>query len=209
MIDRTEYFIPTNNSFVPIQISIYNILKLIGDDPNREGLKDTPRRVEKMYKELFYGYDESKKPKVTTFPNGQDGIVYDQMIIDEGTYNSFCEHHMMPFGGKYWFSYIPDTSGSIVGLSKIARVVDYYSARLQVQERLVQQIVEHLWNELSQDGTIKPPVGMAMVMKGKHMCKTMRGAKKDGEMTTIELRGAFRDNPEVRAEFLKFVNGGN
>ena len=173
-------------------------LEMIGEDPKREGLIDTPRRVEKMWKEIYIGYDKSKKPLITIFDNGQDGIVYDEMIIDEGEYYSQCEHHMVPFFGKYYFAYIPDKK--ILGLSKVARIVDYYSAKLQIQERLVKEILDEI------ERVVKPK-GIAMVMKGEHLCKTMRGVRKKGVMTTNDMRGAFKENPMARSEFLKFVNG--
>lgn len=180
------------------------ILEEIGENPNREGLKETPERVERMYKELFRGYDESQKPKITTFKNGNDGIVYDQMIIDTGNFYSHCEHHIVSFFGDYSFAYIPHPKGKILGLSKVARIVDFYSAKLQIQERLVQDIINALWDALT-EGTKYKPMGMALVIKGKHLCKSMRGAKKEGWMTTIELKGVFRNKLDVRTEFMRFI----
>lgn len=185
-----------------VEQKIKEIIKLIGEDPEREGLKDTPKRVAKMYNEIFGGYNKEKLPKITIFDNGQDGITYDQMITDTGDFYSHCEHHMVPFFGQYWFAYIPHSEGKILGLSKVARVVDYFSAKLQIQERLVQDIINTLWNSL--DGENKP-LGMAIVMKGEHLCKTMRGAKKKGTMTTCCLKGVFRDQPETRKEFYDLI----
>jgi GTP cyclohydrolase I len=181
---------------------IREILISIGENPDREGLKETPKRVVEMWKEIFRGYDPCQKPKVSVFKNGSDGLTYDQMIIDEGTYTSYCEHHMVPFFGQYWFGYIPDPHGNIIGLSKVARIVDYHSAKLQIQERLVHDIIEDLYAELCKDGMARP-IGMGMVMTGEHLCKTMRGVKKKGKMTTIKLKHAFLDNPVVKAEFLQ------
>jgi len=178
-------------------------LVAIGEKPNREGLIDTPVRVVKMWKEIFRGYNE-KPPKITTFKNGKDGIVYDQMIVDTGKFYSVCEHHMMPFFGNYWLAYIPSAEGQVIGLSKIARIVDYYCARLQIQERLVNDIVEYLWKKLSPAGTSKP-VGMALVMRGEHLCKTMRGAKKEGLMTTSKLKGVFLNEVNARNEFFNLI----
>ena len=176
---------------------IKQILVGIGENPEREGLKETPKRVVKMYKELFRGYNSDKKPKITVFPNKQDGIDYDQMICDTGYFFSHCEHHMIPFFGQYYFAYIP--GDYIVGLSKIARVVDYYSARLQTQERLVKQIVDELQMMLK-------PVGIGLILKGRHLCKEMRGIKKfNSQMITSDLRGALRDKIEAREEFLKLI----
>jgi len=183
--------------------NIVKILEFIGEDPNRDGLKDTPKRVEKMYKEIFRGYDPEQKPVISVFKNGSDGLIYDQMIIDTGDFYSYCEHHMVPFFGQYWFGYIPDAKGNIIGLSKVARIVDYHSARLQIQERLVHDIVEDLWNELSKDAV--RPIGMGLIMKGEHLCKTMRGVKKKGQMTTTKLKGAFLDNMAVKQEFLNSI----
>ena len=178
------------------------ILIEIGENPEREGIKDTPMRIARMYKELFRGYNKLQMPKVTTFNNGNDGIYYDQMIIDTGDFYSQCEHHIISFFGKYYFAYIPAKDGKILGLSKVARVVDYFSAKLQIQERLVHDIVNYLWNELSKDRV--EPIGMALIMEGEHLCKTMRGAKKKGKMITSVMKGAF-NKVETRDEFLKLV----
>jgi len=187
------------------------ILKEMGEDPERVGLKDTPKRIANMYRELYYGYDKSKKPKVTTFPNGQDGIKYQQMIIDTGSFHSNCEHHNLLFQGEYYFAYIPDAKGKILGISKVARVVDYFSAKLQIQERLTQEIVDYIWDELSKNS--EPPKGMILIMRAKHFCKSLRGVQKDGWMTTSELKGEFltpvKGNP--LNEFLQLIRlkGGN
>ena len=175
----------------------------IGENPDREGLKDTPKRVAKMYKELFRGYDKTQEPKVTCFHNGADGLVYDQMITDTGDYYSQCEHHGVPFFGTYYFAYIPHPKGKILGLSKVARIVDYFSAKLQIQERLVSDIVECLWEELSKNSI--EPIGMALIMRGEHLCKTMRGAKKKGTMTTSVMKGAFKEEQSTRQEFLNLI----
>ncbi len=177
---------------------IKNMLEVIGEDPNREGLKDTPARVVKMWKEIYRGYDLTQKPRLAIFPNKTDGIHYDQMIIDTGSYYSQCEHHLVPFFGNYYFAYIP--GDKILGLSKVARIVDFYSAKLQTQERLVKEIVDEIEKELQ-------PLGIALVMKGRHLCKEMRGVKKvGGEMITSDIRGIFREKPEARAEFMNFIN---
>ena len=171
-------------------------IEIIGDDRDREGLKDTPSRVLKMWEELFRGYDESQKPKITTFENNGDGMAYDQIIIDTGYFYSQCEHHMIPFFGTYHFGYIPDKT--ILGLSKVARVVDFHSARLQIQERLVKEIVDQI------EEAVKPRA-IGLIMTGRHLCKEMRGVKKiNGNMITSDLRGLFREEPETRSEFLSF-----
>jgi len=188
-----------------VEDSVATILKYIGEDTERKGLKDTPNRVVRMYDEILKGYDETQKPKITTFNNGEDGIVYDNMVIDEGTFYSMCEHHMMPFFGRYWFAYIPHEKGRILGLSKIARVVDFCSARLQVQERLVYDVVKMIEDALTKDSKYQP-LGIAMVMKGEHLCKTMRGVKKQGLMTSSHLTGVFKSDIEARTEFMNLIN---
>jgi len=182
---------------------ILEMLRLIGEDPNREGLIETPARVVKMWGEIFRGYNPELKPKVSIFNNGKDGVIYDQMIIDTGDFYSHCEHHMVPFFGKYWFAYIPAKDGGIIGLSKVSRLVDYHSAKLQIQERLVQDIINDIWNKLSREHT--PPLGMALIMKAEHLCKTMRGVKKKGTMTTSAMLGAFFTNSAARQELLQLI----
>ena len=176
---------------------VIDMLSAIGEDPSRQGLKDTPQRVGKMWKDVFRGYDHKQKPLITLFDNNTDGINYDQMIVDSGYFFSHCEHHMVPFFGKYYFAYIPDKK--IIGLSKVARIVDYYSARLQIQERLVKDVVDELERALK-------PKGIALVIKARHLCKEMRGVlKHDGEMVTSDLRGAFRKREPTRMEFLNYI----
>lgn len=191
---------PTNTK--DIECAVKTILQAIGENPEREGLQGTPDRVCRMFKEIFRGYDKSQKPKITTFENGNDGICYDSMVIDEGEFYSCCEHHIMPFFGKYYFAYIPNPKGKILGISKIGRVVDYCSARLQIQERLVHEVVEMLAEALGEE---YPPLGIALVMKGEHLCKTMRGAKKKGLMTSTYLTGKFKTDAQVRNEFLQTI----
>ena len=181
---------------------IRELLEYIGENPDRVGLQETPDRMLRMFKEIFRGYDPSQAPEITTFPNGQDGIVYDNMVVDSGSFYSVCEHHCRTFFGEYWFAYLPNPKGRILGLSKIGRVGDYCASRLQVQERLVHDVVEMLTQAL---GSENPPFGMALMMKGRHMCKEARGARKGGMMTTTYLTGAFRKSAQVRAEFLSYV----
>lgn len=173
-------------------------LTLIGEDPEREGLKDTPQRIARMWKEIFRGYDPAQKPKITTFANDMHST---DMVFDTGDYYSMCEHHMMPFFGKYYFAYIPHPDGRILGISKIARVVGYCSARLQLQERLARDIVNMLNEAL--DGQ---QLGMAIVMKGTHLCKTMRGVKSRGQMTVSYLSGIYKDDDDARREFYKLID---
>ena len=178
------------------------LMRYIGEDPARPGLIGTPDRIIRMWDEIYRGYDPGKAPKITTFQNGMDGIVYDNMVVDTGDFYSMCEHHQMPFFGRYWFAYIPNPKGRILGISKIGRVVDYCAARMQIQERLVSDVVAMLSDAL---GGGNPPLGIALVMEGEHLCKTMRGAKKKGTMTSSYLTGVFKTEAALRAEFMNFV----
>ena len=182
--------------------AIRTLLQYIGENPDREGLKGTPDRILRMMEEIFRGYDPSQKPKITTFQNGADGITYDEMVFDKGDFYSLCEHHARTFFGEYYFAYIPNPKGRILGISKIGRVVDYCSSKLQIQERLVHDIVDMLTAALGEEN---PPLGMALVMKGRHMCKESRGARKKGVMVSSYLTGAFKDNAALRNEFLHMV----
>ena len=182
-----------------VKDSIKIILEYIGENPDREGLKDTPDRMLRMFSEIFRGYDPKKKPTITTFNNGRDGIIYDSMVVDKGDYYSLCEHHCRTFFGEYTFAYIPNPKGKILGISKIGRVVDYCSSKLQIQERLVKEIVDMLADAL---GSENPPLGIALSMTGRHMCKESRGARKKGEMTSTYLTGVFRTDAIARREFL-------
>ena len=181
-----------------IECAVRMLLSAIGEDPDREGLIGTPDRIVRMYKELFRGYDESQKPKITTFENDMEST---DIVFDSGDYYSMCEHHMMPFFGKYYFAYIPRKDGRILGISKVARVVNYCAARLQLQERLARDIVNMLTDALG--GKVE---GMAIVMRGTHLCKTMRGVKNNGKMTVAHLSGVFREDAQTRSEFYKLID---
>ena len=181
-----------------IESAIRTILAYIGEDPDREGLVGTPDRIVRMYMEIFRGYDEKQKPKITTFANDMES---EDIVFDTGDYYSMCEHHMMPFFGKYYFAYVPTKNGRILGISKIARVVGYCAARLQLQERLARDVVNMLTEALN--GNV---LGMAIVMRGTHMCKTMRGVKNNGQMTVSYLSGVFKEDPQTRAEFYKLID---
>lgn len=180
-----------------IYTAIRTLIAAIGEDPSREGLIDTPKRIVRMWKEIFRGYDETQKPKITTFSN--DDKITD-IVFDSGDYYSMCEHHILPFFGRYYFAYIPKAKGRILGLSKIARVVGYCAARLQLQERLAKDIIEMLSQAL--DGGAE---GFAIMMRGKHLCKTMRGVKNDGYMTASYFTGVFKTDSNKRAEFYELI----
>ena len=181
-----------------IKRSIKQIISYIGENPERKGLKDTPDRIIRMFKEIFKGYDETKKPKITTFEN-EDKIT--NIIFDKGDYYSMCEHHILPFFGQYYFAYIPQKNGRILGISKVARVVDYCSSKLQLQERLAIEIVEMILKALNHDVQ-----GIAIVMKGKHLCKSMRGIKNDGNMSVSYFVGDFNTNEDLKKEFYKLID---
>jgi GTP cyclohydrolase I len=181
---------------------VIRMLEFIGEDPTRSGLIDTPGRVTKMWKELFKGYDDQELPKITVWENGKDGIFYEDAIIDRGYFFSHCEHHMVPFFGQYYFGYIPD--GFLIGASKIARVIDHFSSRLQVAERLVHDVVQFL------DDVLKPK-GLILIMNGRHLCKEIRGVRKyDSSFEVIAVRGCYFSNEKgCKEEFIfRAANGG-
>jgi len=173
-------------------------LELIGEDPEREGLVRTPARVAKAMKFLTQGYDTSAEEVIGkgVFKEEHDNMI---MVRDIELY-SLCEHHMLPFFGKAHVAYIPN--GKIVGLSKIPRLVDVYARRLQVQERLTEQIAEGLCRVLN-------PSGVGVVIEAYHLCMMMRGVEKQNSKTiTSALRGAFREDPKTRDEFLRLAHNG-
>lgn len=188
-----------------IERAVKSLLQSIGEDPEREGLKETPNRIARMFQEIFRGYDENQKPKITTFANENHT---EEMVFDSGDYYSMCEHHMMPFFGKYCIAYIPNKDGQILGISKIGRVVDYCAARLQLQERLAMNIVEMLEDALKcrypEKGFV-PAKGFAIMMKGKHLCKSMRGARKEGAMSVLYFTGQFKQDNDLKKQFIEMA----
>ena len=181
-----------------IESAVRQLLIAIGEDPDRDGLKGTPDRIARMYCEIFRGYEPDKKPKITTFPNEER---YTGMVFDSGDYYSMCEHHVLPFFGKYYFAYIPSETGRIIGISKVSRVVAYCAARLQLQERLAKNIVDMLSEAIDNNHG-----GMAIVMKGTHLCKSMRGVRNAGPMTATYLSGSFMQDDKLRKEFYKLID---
>jgi GTP cyclohydrolase IA len=174
-------------------------LELLGEDPSREGLVRTPSRVAKSLRWLTQGYASSAEEVVGQgiFKEDHDNMI---MVRDIELY-SMCEHHMLPFFGKAHVAYIPN--GKIVGLSKIPRIVDVYARRLQVQERLTEQIAEGLCRVLH-------PAGVGVVIEAYHLCMMMRGVQKQNSKTiTSALRGAFREDPKTRDEFLRLAHNGS
>src|SRR4026209_403481 len=174
-------------------------LELIGEDPDREGLLKTPERVAKSMKFLTQGYGSSAEEVVGKgiFTEEHDNMI---MVRDIELY-SLCEHHMLPFFGKAHVAYIPN--GKIVGLSKIPRIVDVYAQRLQVQERLTEQIAEGLCRVIN-------PAGVGVMIEAYHLCMMMRGVQKQNSKTiTSALRGAFREDPKTRDEFLRLAHSSS
>lgn len=176
--------------------AVYQLLRAIGEDPEREGLRNTPDRVARMYSELLSGYraDPAKIINGALFD-----INYDEMVlVRDIEFYSLCEHHMLPFLGRAHVAYIP--AGKVIGLSKIPRMVDMYARRLQVQERMTRQIADFLQEYLA-------PQGVAVVVEAVHLCSMMRGVKKhDARMTTSAMHGAFRANLATRQEFLDNIS---
>jgi GTP cyclohydrolase I len=177
---------------------VAELLEAIGEDPGREGLRSTPRRVAAMYEELFAGSDQDPGEHLTvTFAAGHDEIV----MVRDIPFASLCEHHLIPFIGKAHVGYIPGTDGRITGLSKLARLVEDFARRLQVQERMTTQIADCLEEVLV-------PRGVLVVVEAEHLCMSMRGVKKPGTLTvTSAVRGLFRDDPRTRAEAMQFLHG--
>ncbi len=181
-----------------IRDAVREILEAIGEDPEREGLLDTPARVGRMYAEIFAGLREVPEHHLeTTFEADHDEMV---MVRDIPMY-SCCEHHLLPWIGKAHIAYIPNDDGRVTGLSKLARLVDAYARRPQVQERLTSQIADTL------DGSLKPK-GVMVVIEAEHLCMAMRGVRKPGSSTvTSAVRGLFRTNESTRQEAMRFVQG--
>jgi len=179
-----------------IQAAVREILAAIGEDPDREGLLDTPARVARMYAETCSGlHDEAARHLKVTFDAGHDEMI---MVRDISMF-SMCEHHLVPFFGKAHVAYIPNTDGRVTGLSKLARLVDGFSRRPQVQERLTTQIADAIETTLD-------PRGVLVVIEAEHMCMAMRGIRKTGASTvTSAVRGVFRSDPAARAEAMRFI----
>ena len=179
-----------------IERAVREILAAVGEDPDREGLSETPARVARMYCELFRGLHEDPRVHLKKFFTEQ----YDEIVlVRDISFNSMCEHHMLPFMGKAHIGYLPD--GRVVGLSKLARVVEVVARRPQVQERMTETIANLLIEELH----VK---GVAVVIEAVHTCMTVRGVRKPGALcVTSAMKGAFRKNPSTRAEVMNLIYG--
>ena len=200
--DLNEFVVLTSGDGInqpAIQQAVENLLDAIGEDPHREGLRNTPGRVARMYAELLEGYWMDPE----TLLNGAlFDEEYDEMVVVRDIeYYSLCEHHILPFLGRAHVAYLP--RGRVVGLSKVPRIVDMFARRLQVQERMTRQIAEFIQEQLN-------PFGVAVVIEGLHLCATMRGVKKhDARMTTSAMLGAYLKSHSTRQEFLNIISRGS
>jgi GTP cyclohydrolase I len=181
--------------------AVRTLIAWAGDDPDRDGLKETPQRVTAAYGEFFSGYDQSaEEPLERTFEDV--GLYDDIVLVRDIPFFSHCEHHMVPFVGKAHVAYYP-TDNKVVGLSKLARVVEVFAHRLQTQERLTSEVVAAI------DETLKPR-GIAVMIEAEHQCMTLRGVKAHGASTvTTQFTGAFRDDPAEQIRFMTLVKGGH
>jgi len=181
-----------------VKLAIASIIEAIGDDPLREGTRDTPRRVAEMYAELFSGLDLDPKAELAV----DFEVEYEEMVIlRDIPFYSMCEHHLLPFYGVAHVGYIPSHGGKVVGVSKLARVVEICARRPQLQERMTKQIADAIFEALQ-------PNGVAVVIQAEHLCMVMRGIKKPGAtVVTSSVRGIFRSRAATRAEFLSLVQG--
>ena len=181
------------------EAAVRTLIAYIGDNPAREGLLDTPKRVVGAYEELYRGYRESPAEALErTF--SETGNYDDLVLVRDITFNSACEHHMMPFTGRAHVAYMP--TDRVVGLSKLARLVDIYARRLQTQEHMNAQIATAIEEILK-------PKGVAVMLEAEHTCMSLRGVEKPGSLTvTTQFRGIFRDDPNEQLRFLSLVRGG-
>ena len=188
---------PTNVTQDDVEQAVRTILHRIGENPDREGLLETPARVARAYKSYFSGYDQN--PEEYLRKTFEEAAGYDEMVLLRNIpFQSHCEHHMAPIVGHAWVGYVPQTR--VVGISKLARVVEAFANRLQIQERLTAEIANVIERVLQ-------PQGVAVVLKASHHCISARGVKKHGvDLTTSRMLGCFRTDPMSRQEFLAMVN---
>ncbi len=178
-----------------IEQAVRSILEAIGEDPDREGLKDTPKRVAKMYEELFWGLNKDPKEYFETIFNEEHEEL---VLVKDIPFYSMCEHHLVPFYGHAHIAYLPK-SGKVAGLSKLARAVEAVSKRPQLQERITAQVADTILETLD-------PKGVFVVLEAEHMCMTMRGVKKPGSKTvTMATRGLFKEDASLRREVLQMI----
>jgi GTP cyclohydrolase IA len=195
--EAEQHLLLCEDSQAAVEDAVRSILVNVGEDPTREGLIDTPRRVAKMFQELLEGYTQDAE---TIIGNALFEVPYgesEMVVVTDIEFNSMCEHHMLPFVGKAHIAYIP--GDKVVGLSKIPRIVDMFAHRLQVQEQMTNQIADALADHLGAAGVI-------VLVKGEHSCAQLRGVKKHGaHMLTTAVRGVFRGDRDLRDEFYKLV----
>lgn len=181
-----------------IEAAVREILIAIGEDPDREGLVETPSRVARMYEEIFGGLEDDPTRHLKLFDESSEEMV----VVRDIPLYSMCEHHLIPFLGKAHIAYIP-SDGRVIGLSKLARIVDCFARRPQLQERLTSQVADFLYENLQ-------PMGVAVVIEAEHLCMTMRGARASGAKTmTSALRGTMRSNAKTRAKAMSLLTEGN
>lgn len=187
---------PWENEKADKEEVILRLLEQIGEDPTREGLLETPKRVVEMHKEVFGGYSQNPEDILKVF---EDGACDEMVLLKDIEFYSYCEHHMVPFMGKAHIAYLPN--GRVIGVSKLARLLDIYAKRLQIQERIGQQVVEALMKYLE-------PLGAACIIEAQHLCMKSRGVKKQSSvMVTSAVRGLFREDAAARAELMSLIKG--
>ena len=181
-----------------IEAAVTSIIEAIGENPQREGLLDTPKRVTEMYAELFMGLGKNAEEELTV---GFEERHREMIIVRDIPFYSMCEHHLFPFYGVAHLGYIPNVDGRVVGLSKLARVVEIVASRPQLQERMTTEIADAIVDRLRPDG-------VGVIIQAEHLCMIMRGIKKPGSaLVTSVLRGTFRRKAETRAEFFSLIQG--
>jgi GTP cyclohydrolase I len=195
--------VPPEVDLERIRRAVREILAAVGEDPDREGLRETPDRVARMYAEVFSGLHQDPRVHLTKLFTPKDGSnqKYDEMVlVKDIQFESFCEHHLLPFTGKAHVAYLPH--GKVIGLSKIPRVIDVLSKRPQLQERLTEEVADLLMKELEARG-------VAVVIEASHSCMTVRGVHKPGStFVTSAMRGAFRERLATRSEVMSLIFGG-
>ena len=194
-LDTVAQLIGTDVDQSNIETAIHNIIEAIGETPTRQGLRNTPSRIARMYAEMFDGYRTDPNAMIN---DALFDVSYDEMVIVKDVeYSSMCEHHMLPFFGRVHVAYIP--SGKVIGLSKIPRVIDMFAHRLQLQERMTRQISDFLEEALK-------PQGVAVVIEGLHLCTMIRGVKKmNSRMVTSAMTGGFLKDSRTRSEFMEHI----
>lgn len=193
---RSSYTMPERPERADVEAALRTIIRWIGDDPERDGLTETPTRVVRSFEEFFVGYTQNPVEILQKTFEEIEG--YDEMIVLRGIrFESHCEHHLAPIVGQAWVAYVP--SGRVVGISKLARLVEVYAKRLQIQEKMTAQIANTINDVLK-------PQGVGVIIKASHHCMTTRGVHKpESDLVTSRMLGCFRDNPLTRQEFLSMA----